>query len=119
MLLLFKLHNIQSLWGLSFTFLCDLVKLIWQGSWRTCVGLGNLSSRRGHYLVVLAACGYFEIVGKDSICLTYGARNTGFSTDGEKTSQQLLLASRSCLLFSSSNLLHFFVSQSYLAEGVE
>lgn len=68
MLLLFKLHNIQSLWGLSFNFLClcDLIKLIWQGSWKTCVGLGNLSSRRRYYLVVLATRGYFEIVGKDT-----------------------------------------------------
>lgn len=65
MLLLFKLHNIQSLWRLSFTS-CDLVKLIWQGSWRTCIGLGKLSSRRGCYLVVLAARDYFEILGEDT-----------------------------------------------------
>lgn len=59
--------TIYSLFGDCLSLcLCDLVKLIWQGSWRTCVGLGNLSSRRGYYLVVLAARGYFEIVGKDT-----------------------------------------------------
>lgn len=67
MLLLFQLHSVQSLWGFSFTFLCscDLVKVVWQGSCKTCGGLGNSSSRRGQHLVFLAACGYFEIRGKD------------------------------------------------------
>lgn len=55
MLLLCQLHSVQSLWGFSSTFLClcDLVKLVWQGSCKTCVGLGNLSSRRGQHLVVI------------------------------------------------------------------
>lgn len=64
MLLLFQLHSVQSIWGFSLFCLCDLVKLVWQGSCKTCVGLGNLSSRMGH-LVVLAACVYFESRGKD------------------------------------------------------
>lgn len=61
MLLLFQLRSVQSIWGFSFAVfcLCDLVKLVWQGSCKACVGLGNLSSRTGH-LVVLATCGYSE-----------------------------------------------------------
>lgn len=45
--------------------LCDSIRLVWQDSHKTGGGLGNLGSRRGQHLVVLAACGYFEITGKE------------------------------------------------------
>lgn len=66
---------------------------------------GELEQQEG-ILSCSFSCGYFEMVGKDTAFVS-----PGFSTGGEELSQQLLLDSRICLLFSSSNLLHFFVSQ--------
>lgn len=111
MLFLFKLHSIQSLWRLSFTLFMWLGQTHLARFMENVCWFGELEQQEG-ILSCSFSCPwlFWNCRKRHSICLTCGVRNTGFSTGGEKMSQHLLLDSRICLLFSSSNLLHFFVS---------
>lgn len=79
MLLLFKLHNIQSLWGLSFTLFMWLGQTHLARFMENLRWFGELEQQEG-ILSCSFSCPwlFWNCRKRHSICVAYGVRNTGF-----------------------------------------